>query len=115
MVAINEAVREPDEWFEEPDDIERLQNALASIENISDPVEAAAVLAFRITRSQAFGEGNKRTALVVARWILDHNGRDGSLVLPTEDRQVADLLVRAAAGANVEVELLHILRARISP
>jgi len=112
VAAINEAVREPDEWFEEPDDIDRLQNALAFIDETDDSVEAAAVLAFRITRAQAFGEGNKRTALVVARWILDHNGQDGSIILPTEDRHVADLLVRAAAGADVEAELLRILRSR---
>lgn len=61
-LAFNEAVRDEDEWFEEPDDLDRLALALDSIESLTDPVEAAAVLAFRIARAQAFGEGNKRMA-----------------------------------------------------
>jgi hypothetical protein len=43
--AFNEAVREPDEWFEEPDDLDRLSTALASIDAIEDPIEAAAIVA----------------------------------------------------------------------
>ena len=66
-LAPNEAVREGEEWFEEPDELDRLTVALNSIESLSNPVEAAAVLAFRVARAQAFGEGNKRTALLLAR------------------------------------------------
>ena len=85
------------------------------VEIIEDPVEAAARLACRITRAQAFGEGNKRTALLLARWILDRNGLDGSQILPAADRKVADLLVRAASGADVEDEMLALFRGRSGP
>lgn len=111
-LAFNEAVRDEDEWFEEPDDLDRLRLALDSIESLTDPVEAAAVLASRIARAQAFGEGNKRTALLLARWILDQNGQVGVAMLPPEDRGVADLLMHAASGADVQQDLIALLRSR---
>ena len=82
------------------------------IESLTDPVEAAAVLAFRIARAQAFGEGNKRTALLLARWLLDQNGQDGAALLPADDREVAGLLLRAASGVDVQEGLVAILRSR---
>jgi hypothetical protein len=42
-VAINTAIRQPDEWFDESDDLERLDRALNAIAAIDDPVDAAAV------------------------------------------------------------------------
>jgi prophage maintenance system killer protein len=111
-LAFNEAVRDDDEWFEDPDELDRLQVALDAIETLQDPIEAAAVLAFRVTRAQAFGEGNKRTALLLARWLLDRNGLDGSVILPAEDREIASLLVRAATGTDVQAEVLAMLRRR---
>ena len=57
--------------------------ALSSIEALEEPAEAAAVLAYRVTRVQGFAEGNKRTALLFARWVLDHNGVDGHPNPPT--------------------------------
>ena len=77
------------------------------IESLTDPVEAAAVLAFRIARAQAFGEGNKRTALLLARWLLDQNGQDGAALLPADDREVAGLLLRAASGVDVQEGLVR--------
>jgi prophage maintenance system killer protein len=111
-VAFNHATREEDEWFDEPDDLQRVARALAAINATEDPVEAAAVLAYRIVRAQAFGEGNKRTALLLARWLLDRNGVDGAAILPPEDREFGDLLVRAAAGNDVESEIVALLLAR---
>ena len=111
-IAFNEAVREDDEWFEEPDDVERLAAALASIEAIEDPLEAAAVLVYRIARAQAFGEANKRTALLLARWLLDRNGLDGSLFLPADDLPLADLLIKAAAGNEVGEQILTLVSDR---
>jgi prophage maintenance system killer protein len=113
--AFNEAVRTPEEWFDEPDDLDRLTRALAAIDDVEDPVAAVAILAARVTRAQAFAEGNKRTALLLARWLVDHNGQAGSELLPADDREVADLLVRAAAGADVQAELLALLRSRHKP
>jgi prophage maintenance system killer protein len=80
-IAINEAVREGDEWFEDADDLERLAVALRSADGIVDPVAVAARLAYRVAAAQAFAEGNKRTALLLARWVLDHNDVDGAKVL----------------------------------
>jgi prophage maintenance system killer protein len=111
-VAFNEAVWDDDEWFDKPDDLERLAAALASIGSIEDPLEAAAVLVYRSTRAQAFGEANKRTALLLARWLLDRNGHDGSVIIPADDRRLADLLIKAAAGRDVGDQILLLLRER---
>lgn len=111
-VAINRSVRRRDEWFAEPDDLERGERALGAIDDLDDPVVAAAVLAYRIARTQGFGEGNKRTALLLARWVLDRNGIDGGALLATDDLIVADLLVKAAAGTDVEAQLISHLTQR---
>jgi hypothetical protein len=113
VVAINRAVREADEWFDdEPDDLPRVKAVLVAAQAVQDPVVAAATLAFRLTRAQAFAEGNKRTALLVARWVLDHNGIDGAQVLPPDDRVLADLLVKAAMGVDVGREILDLFVSR---
>jgi len=109
-IEINKRVRQVDEWFDEPDDWDRVSRALASVDHEEDPVVAAAVLAYRVTRAQGFTEGNKRTALLLARWILDHNGIDGRQILPSNDLVLADLLVKAAAGADVEEDIIARLR-----
>lgn len=77
-VAFNHAVRQDDEWFDEPDDLDRVERALRTVEQIEDPIVAAGLLAYRVTWTQGFGEGNKRTALLLARWTLDQNGLDGA-------------------------------------
>ncbi|MGH7687113.1 MAG: Fic family protein [Candidatus Dormibacteria bacterium] len=89
-IAINQAVRESDEWFDEPDDIERLTVALNSARDTLDPVAAAGRIAFRVASAQAFAEGNKRTALLLARWVLDANEVDGARLLPADDNQLAE-------------------------
>ncbi len=111
-VALNAAARHDDEWFDEPDELDRLRRALDSIAAVDDPVEAAAFLASRVARAQAFAEGNKRTALLLARWVLDRNGLDGAAMVPPDDREVADLLVKAAAGHDVETAMVGLLRSR---
>ena len=65
-----------------------------------------------MARAQAFGEGNKRTAFLLARWLLDRNGQEASTLLPSEDRVFADLLVKAAAGSDVQEEILKLLESR---
>jgi prophage maintenance system killer protein len=112
-VALNLATRQDDEWFEEPDDLERVQRALDAVSEINNPVTAAAVVAYRVARAQGFGEGNKRTAFLLAKWTLDRNGQDGTAILPPTDREVADLLVKAAAGQEVEKALLDLLQSRV--
>lgn len=106
-IAINQRVRGSHEWFDEPDDLDRVQSALRSIHGLVDPVEAAAILAFRVTRAQGFAEGNKRTALLLAKWTLDNNGRDGRQIIDPNDRELAALLVKAAAGQDVEEDIVR--------
>jgi prophage maintenance system killer protein len=65
-----------------------------------------------VTRAQAFGEGNKRTALILARWVLDRNGADGRTVIPPDDRILADLLIKAAGGLDVEQEIVALFKRR---
>ena len=113
-VAVNRSVREHDEWFDEPDDLDRVERALAAIETMNDPVVGAAVLACRLTRAQGFTEGNKRTGLLLARWVLDRNDVDGATILPPDDREFADLLIKAASGLDVEDEAVALLRRRRS-
>lgn len=111
-IEINKLVRASDEWFDEPDDLDRVENTLRSIGNLQDPLEAAAVLAYRITKAQGFTEANKRTALLMARWLLDHNGMDGQLILDPDDRELADLLVKAASGEDVEDRIIAFFMGR---
>ncbi len=54
----------------------------------------------------------KATAFLLAKWTLDRNGEDGSILLPPEDRKFADLLVKAAAGQDVEAVLVDLLHSR---
>jgi prophage maintenance system killer protein len=85
---------------------------LSAIDLIEDPVEAAAVLAFRVARAQAFAEGNKRTALLVARWVLDRNGLEGAAFLPSDDREIGALLIKAASGLDIGPDFVALLLAR---
>ena len=112
-IAINQQVRTDDEWFDEADDLDRVDSALLAVQALTDPVEAAAVLAFRVARAQGFSEGNKRTALLLARWILDNNGMSGRKIIDPDDRGLADLLVKAASGNDVERGILELFRERL--
>lgn len=69
-------------------------------------------MALRVARAQAFGEGNKRTAFLQARWLLDRNGQDGAGLQPSDDPAIADLLVKAAGGQSVGAELVELLTSR---
>ncbi|MEE8406915.1 MAG: hypothetical protein V3S32_07180 [Acidimicrobiia bacterium] len=94
------------------DDLDRVERALTSFDNLETPLVAAGVLAYRVTLAQGFAVGNKRTAILLARWLLDSNGVDGGQILPPDDRIIADLLVQTASGADVEAEIISILEAR---
>ena len=100
VVAINASVRHDDEWFDEPDEVDRIERLLEQVKIETDPIVAAAVAVARIARSQAFTEGNKRTALLVGRWILDRNGADGLRFIPEDDTKLASLLLSAARGVD---------------
>jgi Fic family protein len=101
VVAFNQSVRHDDEWFDEPDELERIERLLQQLEGETDPVTAAAHAVSRIARSQAFTEGNKRRALLVGRWILDRNGIDDGLrFIQINDSELGGLLLSAARGVD---------------
>jgi prophage maintenance system killer protein len=114
-IACNEAVRGPDEVSPsvEDDELDRVARALERAATQTDPIDAAAALAFEIAAAQGFYEGNKRTAALLARWVLAVNSdlEVDQLIRP-DDPVLGDLLIRAARGESVEAEICALLRAR---
>jgi prophage maintenance system killer protein len=106
--AINAVIREGDEWFDEPDDIVRIERVLLSLDGETDPVQASALAMSRLARSQGFSEGNKRTALLVGKWILNRNGVSSDPVRGNYD--IGRLLVQASMGSDTETEMLFVLQ-----
>lgn len=116
-VVVNAVARAADEWDGDDSDLHRLRLALAP-DDSPDQVTAAARLAYRVAHTQAFGEGNKRTALLLARWLLDHNDVAADVVdaiLPGRDPALARLLISAAAGNDTEAAMVTLLRRRAAP
>lgn len=111
-MAFNASVRADDEWFDDPDELERVERMLDGLSNQKDPVVAAAKALSKIARAQAFSEGDKRTALLVGLWILDRNGIDERQFIPEDDRELGALLVRAARGEDVAEEVARLFEAR---
>ncbi|MHB8190412.1 MAG: Fic family protein [Ferrimicrobium sp.] len=109
IVAINASMRDPDEFFDDEDDLDRVERVLQASENVSDPVLLAGVLMSQLARSQAFTEGNKRTALAVAHFVLLANGYVPEVYLPPEDTRISDYLLLAARGDNVEREIIGVM------
>ena len=112
VVAFNASIRESDEWFEEPDELDRIEIILAALSDESEPVRAAAVAISRIARSQAFTEGNKRTALLVGIWILQNNGENPARYIPVDDLELGRLLLLAARGADILADVETLLSSR---
>jgi prophage maintenance system killer protein len=112
IVAFNASIRHDDEWFDEPDDLQRIARILDDLQTAIDPIVAAAVATSRITRAQAFTEGNKRTALLVGRWILDRNDLDGGSMIPPDDFELANLLLDAARGADADEKVVALFESR---
>lgn len=111
-MAINASVRHDDEWFDEVDDLDRIEKIISDLKTESDPLICAAIATSRITRSQAFSEGNKRTALLVGRWILDRNGLSGSRIIPKDDLELANLLLKAARGEEIGELVIALFESR---
>ena len=112
IVAINESIRHEDEWFEEPDELDRIERLLEQLQTETDAVTAAARAVGRIARSQAFTEGNKRTAVLVGRWILDRNAVDGLRFMPEDDTELANLLLSAARGVEETKHVMDLFDSR---
>jgi prophage maintenance system killer protein len=113
-VAFNAAVRADDEWFAEPDELDRVQRALESISTEQDVVTAVGLLVARIVRAQGFSEGNKRTALALGVWMLHENKLDAQRYFPPSDRVALELLLRSARGEDVSAGLVSLLKSRES-
>jgi prophage maintenance system killer protein len=114
-IACNEAVREPNEVSPsaDDDDLERVERALLRAGEHSDPIAAAASLAYEVTFAQGFYEGNKRTAVLLARWFIAQNtDLNPDLLIPPDDHSLADLLVAAARGEHVADDLEALLSER---
>jgi hypothetical protein len=114
-IACNEAVREPNEISPsaDDDDLDRVGQALLRAQAETDPIEAAASLAYELTFAQGFYEGNKRTAVLLARWFIAENTDcDPDLVIPPNDHRLGDLLIAAAQGEHVANEIRTLLTER---
>jgi hypothetical protein len=109
---VHRLARQDDEWFDEPDEFDGLQRALDALASIDDPITAAALIAYRVAKAQAFGEASKRTGFLLAKWVLDRNGNDGTALLLPDDREFAALLVRSASGLDLEAEMVELVRRR---
>jgi hypothetical protein len=59
VLAINASVRHDDEWFDEEDEVHRIEKILGNLQMESDPLIAAALATGRIARSQAFPKATK--------------------------------------------------------
>ena len=67
----------------------------------NDPAQLAAAFAFGIARNHPFGDGNKRTAWVLARLFLAINGHN----LRFEAQEAIDAMLALAGGTLSEAEL----------
>jgi prophage maintenance system killer protein len=112
VVAINHSIRHDDEWYDEPDELDRIERILTELQREEDPVIAAATAVGQVARSQAFTEGNKRTALLIGRWILDRNGVDGLRFIPEHDTELGNLLLSAARGVDETKHVIELFESR---
>jgi len=93
-----------------------LQSALARPQNLlaysappPDLASLAAAYAYGIARNHPFVDGNKRTALIVARLFLLLNGMD--LVATQEEKY--SIFLALAAGELLEEELANWMRVHL--
>jgi prophage maintenance system killer protein len=112
-IAFNRSVRGVDEWFSEPDDLDRVERALEAAATAHDPIEVAALIASRVARCQGFTEGNKRTAFLLAKWVLDNNGINSGEIIRAEDEELRALLIKTASGGDIDAEVLALFHRRL--
>ncbi len=76
----------------------------------NDPAQLAAAFAFGIARNHPFGDGNKRTAWVLARLFLAINGHN----LSFEAQEAIDAMLALAGGTLSEAELADWFRQHLA-
>jgi death-on-curing protein len=91
-----------------------LESVLARPKNLAsygnpDAAELAAAYAFGIARNDAFVDGNKRTAWVLARLFLSANGME----LRFQKQEAIKVMLALAAGELSEDELAGWFRERV--
>jgi death-on-curing protein len=84
--ALEEAVRRPHMYY--------------NYRGVRDPHRLAAIYLVAIAKAHAFGDGNKRTALLAADTFLAENGIHFDMQYPSSDKVVAFLQGVAGHGAR---------------
>ena len=115
VIACNEAVRTPDEASPsaDDDDLDLVSRAIERAQSEPDPVDAAAALLYEIAAAQAFFEGNKRTAAVIARWFIRTNTEfDPDSLIRPDDPTLGSLLIATARGERNQDAIETLLRER---
>jgi len=111
-IACNEAVRESSEvsTTADDDDLDRVDRALRRAASQRDPIEAVASILYEITAAQGFYEGNKRTAVLLARWLIGINmSIEPDALIPPDDERLGDLLIATARGDDTYRALRELL------
>ncbi len=94
----------------------QLEGALMRVQNAAhydeaDVIRQAAVLMVAITKAHAFGDGNKRTAMMAGELFLGLNG----LWYGGDAIALADALIQVAAWQKHPDELVQHVDARLRP
>lgn len=79
-------------WIPDIPDYESVKLDLIKIDNLTEPVAKAIAYFCYLTRSQLFGDGNKRIAQIIANKVLIENGV-GIFKIPFDDNTWRTLLV----------------------
>lgn len=79
-------------WRPEMPDPERIEHDLAEIMRINDVHERAVTALCYLCRTQAFNDGNKRTAQLFANKILIENGCGVLAIFPDDKKKFGELL-----------------------
>jgi hypothetical protein len=109
-VAFNRAVRQDDEWWDEPDELERWNERWPESTTSTIQSGPPVFVAYRIARAQA---SVKATSALPRYWRAGCWIENGwTAVSPPNDWTLADLLVKAASGPDVEADVVDLLIAR---
>ncbi|MGI8517342.1 MAG: hypothetical protein ACR2ME_03230 [Acidimicrobiia bacterium] len=75
-------------------------------------MEVAAVIAYRIARSQDFRKETSAQLCCLRGEYWTETGSKAQRFIPLDDRELAGLLVKAAAGADVQSDVTALFNSR---